>query len=350
MSDILTKKVLDQYENLDIKQVANGCKICPDSCKKKCRQGCRRNGRNVCRNKRNKTLPEKCCTYSFVTKNPFDIAISKEYAPNHFLVLLSGNTHSNPPDNKSELPHWVKVANRPCRDYKSTNTKELVDLWTLNNNPCGDICYAERSYDVCHPNGYLNYYLTNGTNRSQVVEILHANLDESTNDPTLVLNVKLLSKSDDGENLDGLQTNMFRVSLVIDSIINKDHSTRSKSDVTIAYPPAAAFNNNYQAGATSNIMGPNTVDSSKNTTQDTTTTQTTIAQQQQQQQQQMGDGKQKKHNHSCKHKCRKEKNKKKKKECEKKCKKKKEEKNSENDDDKDNSNNTTRNTLKKKKD
>lgn len=37
---------------------------------------------------------KKCKSYSFVTKNPFDVGIAKELSDNEYLVLLSGNNHA----------------------------------------------------------------------------------------------------------------------------------------------------------------------------------------------------------------------------------------------------------------
>ena len=230
-------------------ELTENCKLYPKDCKckdykdRKCCTGSRCASNNKCNGigfcddilKGGCCLPaghpkkQRCCNYSFVSKNPFDVAISKELEEDTFYVLLSGNHYSNSDYDKDSLPDWVAISDRPCRDYRTTTTAELIDLWHKDENPCGDICYTERSYEICHPNGYINYYLTNGMNKSQAVEILDAHMDDSETEkePTLVLKVKLLHKSDNRNDMDGLNPNMYRVSVVIDSNITNYTLTKN---------------------------------------------------------------------------------------------------------------------------
>lgn len=225
---------------------------------------------------------KKCKSYSFVTKNPFDVAIAKKLSDNEnddeYLVLLSGNNHSLSDYDHDNLPDWVAMGERPCRVYKTVTTTELIDIWQLKNDSCN--CSRKASFDICHPNGYINYYLTNGTNRSQVVEIKDATVDTSQADPTLVLKVKLLQKGDSRLDLDGLYPRMFRVSLVIDQYctIPKLKNSNSRS-TTIAYGPASPPSNytfapNYNQADYSKMMGPTTTQTTQQTSQQ-------VAQQQQ---------------------------------------------------------------------
>ena len=282
-----------------------------------------------------------CRTYSYVTKNPFDVGVAKSLEEDEFLVLLSGNNHSTTDFDGDKLPDWIGMGERPCREYKTIDTNELVEMWQLKCNPAEDYCCHRRSFDVCHPNGYINYYLTNGTNRSQVVEIIEANVDTTGDDETLVLRVRVLEKGDDGLDLDGLSARMQRVSLVIDSRIDHTkrcpskhhHSSHDLRNIEVVQAPAAGPVNFAAPVVTTGPvdMSHGPVDQSKTAT--TTTTQSTSAQQtaqqvaQQQQQGEFGDKgdkkdkkKKKKDKKDCSKKCKKMKGKKKK-ECMKKCKK-----------------------------
>ena len=282
-----------------------------------------------------------CRTYSYVTKNPFDVGVAKQLQEDEFLVLLSGNHHSTTDFDDDKLPDWIGMGERPCREYKTIETDELVEMWQLNCKSCDDYCCHRRSFDVCHPNGFINYYLTNGTNRSQVVEIQEASVDTTSDDATLVLKVRVLEKGDDRLDLDGLSARMQRVSLVIDSRIDHTkhcpskhhHKAHDDRKTEVVYGPAAAPSGPVQFGSTigpTTTMGPTTTTTDQSKTATTTTTQSTqqTAQQvaQQQQQGEFGgkddkkDKKHKKDKKDCEKKCKKKKGKKKK-ECMKKCKK-----------------------------
>lgn len=273
--------------------------------------------------KKNHHKKEKCRAYSFVSKNPFDVGIAKQLEGNEYLVLLSGNHHSVSDYDHDKLPDFVGMGERPCRIYKTLTTEELVDIWHINRNCGDDPCYTKKSFKVCHPNGFLNYYLTNGTNRSQVVEINEATVDTSQRDPTLVLKVKILSKGDDRLDLDGLYPRMFRVSLVVDhygripSGKTKHHDHKRDTTVVQAPPSNFAFAPNF--GDYSKFMGPTTTTTTTQSNQQTT-------QQQLAQQQQMGISKKEEKKKGKKKDCNKIKDKKKKKECLRKEKKKKNEK------------------------
>ena len=272
---------------------------------------------------RNVNGKKTCATYSYVTKNPFDVGIAKALGGDEYLVLLSGNHHKSSDYDKDKLPDWIAMGERPCREYKTVETDELVQMWHMDYHPKEDPCLHKRSFDVCHPNGFINYYLSNGTNRSQVVEILEANVDTTQEDPTFVLKVKVLEKGDDRLELDGLFPRMFRVSLVVDSRKDdkrKENHTDRKT--VIAYPPATGP---VEFGSQAVVTGAQELSGPVTTT--TTTTQDTTQQQLAQQQQQMGkfgDDKGKKNKKDKKDKCKKchkMKNKQQKKKCLKKCKK-----------------------------
>ena len=249
-----------------------------------------------------------CRAYNFVSKNPFDVGIAKQLddVGDEYLILLSGNHHSVSDYDHDNLPDWVAMGERPCRIYKTIATDELVSIWDHNGSCWDDPCYTKKSFKKCPPNGFLNFYLTNGTNRSQVVEIRDAKVDRSQADPTLVLKVKVLHKGDDRLDLDGLFPRMFRVSLVIDHYgklghLKKGghHKTRESGAVTVVNPPAPVINTTI---APTTTVAP-------------TVANTTVANQQQAlqlaQQQQM-DKKEKRKHHK---KCKKIKNKKKKEKC-----------------------------------
>jgi len=194
-------------------------------------------------NKKNKK-EKKCRTYSFVTKNPYDVGITKSLSSGEFLVLLSGNHHATSDYDKDRLPDWIAIGERPCRQYKSLATEELVEYWGLKKKPCNDPCLHKTSFDVCHPNGYINYYTTDGYNRSQTVEITDATVDSSQDDHALVLKVKLLNQDGGGPSLDGLFPRMFKVSLVMNGFCYKsNNSGRGPTIIPImeaASPPPAA--------------------------------------------------------------------------------------------------------------
>ncbi len=279
--------------------------------------------------KKERSKDEKCKSYSFVTKNPFDVGIAKQLDEDEYLVLLTGNHHSVSDYDHDKLPDWVGMGERPCRIYKTVTTEELVDLWQLDHRSKHDPCYRKKSFDVCHPNGFINYYLTNGTNRSQVVEIKDATVDCSQGDPTLILKVKILNKGDDRLDLDGLYPRMFRVSLVIDHYgkihadkhrSDKHHSDKhhKERDTIVQAPPSIVTGpvnfGDYSHGPVDQSHGPTMSDSSKMMGPTTTTTQSNQQTSQQQQAQQMGEGKKDKEKKKKKHeKCKGLKGKKKKK-------------------------------------
>jgi hypothetical protein len=271
-----------------------------------------------CKSGKKHIKKEKCRAYSFVSKNPFDVGIAKQLEGNEYLVLLSGNHHSVSDYDHNKLPDFVGIGERPCRNYKTLTADELVNIWHIDKKYCDDPCFTKKSFKICHPNGFLNYYLTNGTNRSQVVEISEATIDTSQSDPALVLKVKILNKSDERLDLDGLYPRMFRVSLVIDhygKIHNhtKNHSNSNRNTTVVQAPPSNyTFAPDY--ADYSKMMGPTTTTTANTTQSNQQTTQQQLAQQQQ-----MGDGKKddkkgKKKNAKKKN-CKKIKDKKKRKEC-----------------------------------
>merc|ERR1711934_345134 len=179
---------------------------------------------------------KKCRSYSFVTKNPYDVGITKSLSGGEFLVLLSGNHHATSDFDKDRLPDWIAIGERPCRQYKNLTTEELVEFWGLKKKACNDPCLHRTSFDVCHPNGYVNYYTTDGYNRSQPIEITDATVDTSQNDHALVLKVKLLHQDGEGPQMDGLYPRMFKVALVLDGFCHKKHSNKRN----VVFVPEAA--------------------------------------------------------------------------------------------------------------
>merc|ERR1711998_142820 len=79
---------------------------------------------------------KKCRSYSFVTKNPYDVGITKSLSGGEFLVLLSGNHHATTDFDRDRLPDWIAIGERPCRQYKNLTTEELVEFWGLKKKAC----------------------------------------------------------------------------------------------------------------------------------------------------------------------------------------------------------------------
>lgn len=176
---------------------------------------------------------KKCRTYSLVTKNPYDVGITKSLSSGEFLVLLSGNHHATTDFDRDRLPDWIALGERPCRQYKSLTTEELVEYWTLKKKPCNDPCLHKTSFDICHPNGFINYYTTDGYNRSQAIEVTDATVDSSQRDHALVLKVRLLHQDGEAPNLDGLYPRMFKVSLVLDGWCYKKQHHKGRTPTII---------------------------------------------------------------------------------------------------------------------
>ena len=224
---------LDEMNSHNDEHQRSGCGCEPPPC------GCTYSNSGCGSKKHNKE--KKCRSYSFVTKNPYDVGITKSMSNGEFLVLLSGNHHATSDYDKDRLPDWIAIGERPCRQYKNLTTEELVELWGLKKKACNDPCLHRTSFDVCHPNGYVNYYTTDGYNRSQPIEVTDATVDTSQNDHALVLKVKLLHQDGEGPQMDGLYPRMFKVALVLDGFCHKKHDNKRKVlFVPEAPPPAAA--------------------------------------------------------------------------------------------------------------
>merc|ERR1711934_521051 len=203
---------------------------------------------------------KKCRTYSFVTKNPYDVGITKSLSSGEFLVLLSGNHHATTDFDRDRLPDWIALGERPCRQYKSLSTEELVEYWTLKKKPCNDPCLHKTSFDICHPNGFINYYTTDGYNRSQAIEVTDATVDSSQQDHALVLKVKLLHQDGEAPSLDGLYPRMFKVSLVLDGLCyKKQNNGRAPTIIPImTAAPAAPTINLSNIGSGETVTGGDT--------------------------------------------------------------------------------------------
>ena len=268
----------------------------------------------------------KCRSYFYAAKNPFDVGIAKAMSGGEYLVLLSGNHHGTTDYDRDHLPDLIGIGERPCRHYRTLTTEEFVSLWKDPSN-CHDVCMRKTSFRRVHPNGYLNFYTTDGINRSAMVEITDAKIEvANTGESTLCLMVRLASNDDGRLELDGLDPHMFRVNLSVNPVQapkHHRHGTRgdTRTNIVMASPPVTTIAPVITGSG--NVSGPTTT-TTANTTQSTTQSNQQVAQQQQQQQQ-MGapdkdkdkkKKKKKKGHHKCKHL-----KGKKKKECEKKHKK-----------------------------
>jgi hypothetical protein len=273
----------------------------------------------------------KCRSYFYAAKNPFDVGISKHMGDGEYLVLLSGNRHGTTDFDGDQLPDWVGIGERPCRHYRTLTTEELVSLWK-DPKKCYDKCMRRTTFRQVHPNGYFNFYTTDGLNRSAMVEIIDTKIEVAiTGESTLCMTVKPANNDDGRLVLDGLDPHMFRVNLSVNPVQAPKHhrdgtrgDSNDRANIVMASPPVFNY-----VGPVDQSHGPTITDSSKmmGPTTTTTTTQSnqqTTAQQQAQQQQQ-GDGggkKDKKDKKDKKHKKKHDKCKhlkgKKKKECEKK--------------------------------
>lgn len=268
-----------------------------------------------------KSKPKKCkCrSYFYAVKNPYDVGIAKAMSGGEYLVLLSGNRHGTTDYDGDDLPDWIGVGERPCRHYRTLTTEEMVSLWK-DPARCRDPCMRKTTFRQVHPNGYFNYYTTDGLNRSTMVEITDAKIEvANTGESTLCLMVKPSSKDDERLDLDALNSHMFRVNLSVNPVQAPKHhrnGTRGDSNnrTNIVMAPAP----NIVMGATnfgntitdsSKMMGPTTT-TTANTTQSTTQSNQQTSQQQQAQQQGDGGGKKdgkdkkkkkKKGHHKCKH-------------------------------------------------
>lgn len=269
-----------------------------------------------CSNKPNHTKC-RCKSYFYAAKNPFDVGIAKEMGDGEYLVLLSGNRHGTTDFDGDQLPDWIGIGERPCRHYRTLTTEELVSLWKDPSKGYDD-CMRRTTFRQVHPNGYFNFYTTDGLNRSTMVEITDAKIEvATTGESTLCVMVRIANNDDDRLVLDGLDSHMFRVNLSVNPVRapknhRNGHRMERKVDIVMpSPPPAPVFNNAPTVTMGHQAAGQQHSDSSKMMGPTNVTTQSNqqTAQQQLAQQQQMGSGKEDKKKHD----------KKKKKKCLKKC-------------------------------